>query len=93
LSLDGRPLGSLRFIFKYGAMISHCSSDMSCLLMQCISSQASTKAYIFLEISPKFLEQYGRILSFDLNTIETIGGGSARCMMAEIFSIREPGFE
>jgi len=40
-----------------------------------------------------FLEQYGKILSFDLTTIETIGGGSARCMMAEIFSIREPGFD
>ncbi|MCP4024238.1 MAG: hypothetical protein GY729_20525, partial [Desulfobacteraceae bacterium] len=41
----------------------------------------------------KFLRQYGEILSFDLTTIETIGGGSARCMMAEIFSIREPGFD
>ncbi|MBF0467865.1 MAG: hypothetical protein HQK61_03125, partial [Desulfamplus sp.] len=34
----------------------------------------------------KRLEQYGKILSVDLNTIETTGGGSARCMMAEIFS-------
>ena len=40
----------------------------------------------------RFLEQYGTILSFDLSTIERIGGGSARCMMAEVFSIREPGF-
>ncbi|MCP3898581.1 MAG: amidinotransferase [Desulfobacteraceae bacterium] len=32
------------------------------------------------------LEQYGKILSVDLTTIETVGGGSARCMMAEIFS-------
>ncbi len=32
------------------------------------------------------LEQYGRILHVDLETIETVGGGSARCMMAEIFS-------
>jgi hypothetical protein len=39
-----------------------------------------------------FLEQYGEILSFDLTTIEKIGGGSARCMMAEIFSIREKEF-
>ena len=37
------------------------------------------------------LERYGKILPMDLDTIETIGGGSARCMMAEIFSekIRE----
>lgn len=32
------------------------------------------------------LETFGRILPMDLTTIETIGGGSARCMMAEIFS-------
>lgn len=31
------------------------------------------------------LEKYGTILSADLNTIEACGGGSARCMMAEIF--------
>ncbi len=36
-----------------------------------------------------FLEQYGRILSFDLSVIEQVGGGSARCMMAEIFSVRQ----
>jgi len=32
------------------------------------------------------LETYGKILPMDLTTIETVGGGSARCMMAEIFS-------
>ncbi|MCK5100236.1 MAG: hypothetical protein KAR45_19150 [Desulfobacteraceae bacterium] len=32
------------------------------------------------------LEQYGKILPVDLTTIEAVGGGSARCMMAEIFS-------
>jgi hypothetical protein len=31
------------------------------------------------------VEKYSRILSSDLNTIETLGGGSARCMMAEVF--------
>jgi hypothetical protein len=31
------------------------------------------------------LEKYARILHPDLTTIETNGGGSARCMMAEIF--------
>lgn len=30
-------------------------------------------------------EKYGTILSANLQTIETCGGGSARCMMAEIF--------
>lgn len=31
------------------------------------------------------LEKHTRLLYADLNTIETYGGGSARCMMAEIF--------
>ena len=31
------------------------------------------------------ISKYCQILSSDLNTIETCGGGSARCMMAEIF--------
>lgn len=31
------------------------------------------------------IEKYDRIVHSDLHTIETCGGGSARCMMAEIF--------
>jgi hypothetical protein len=31
------------------------------------------------------LQKYGRIVDTNIETIETIGGGSARCMMAEIF--------
>ena len=31
------------------------------------------------------IEKYGPIVSSDLETIETCGGGSARCMMAEVF--------
>ena len=31
------------------------------------------------------LEKHGEIISSDLTTIETYGGGSARCMMAEVF--------
>lgn len=34
----------------------------------------------------KRLETHGKILSMNLTTIESVGGGSARCMMAEIFS-------
>ena len=33
----------------------------------------------------KAIEKYCPILSSDLETIETCGGGSARCMMAEVF--------
>lgn len=35
------------------------------------------------------LEKYARLLALSIPTIETIGGGSVRCMMAEIFL--EPG--
>lgn len=34
----------------------------------------------------KRLQAHGEILPMDLTVIESIGGGSARCMMAEIFS-------
>lgn len=46
----------------------------------------STQAYNSLskeQIST--LEKYNRIIHADLHTIESNGGGSARCMMAEIF--------
>jgi len=33
----------------------------------------------------KKLKNYGEILSSDITTIETCGGGSARCMIAEVF--------
>ncbi|MDA0196562.1 MAG: arginine deiminase-related protein [Bacteroidetes bacterium] len=35
------------------------------------------------------LEKHGEIIHSNLNTIETLGGGSARCMMAEIFLPRK----
>ena len=31
------------------------------------------------------LEKHGRIISFPIPTIESVGGGSARCMLAEVF--------
>lgn len=37
----------------------------------------------------KAINKYCEILSSDLNTIETCGGGSARCMLAEVFLPRE----
>ena len=36
------------------------------------------------------LQEYNELLPVDIPTIETIGGGSARCMMAEIFLERKP---
>ena len=33
----------------------------------------------------EMLGRYGEILALDIPTIETIGGGGVRCMMAEVF--------
>jgi hypothetical protein len=34
----------------------------------------------------KQLASHGKLLAFDVSTIETIGGGSVRCMLAEVFN-------
>lgn len=45
----------------------------------------STRAYESLtQAQRKELEEFANVLHFDLNIIETCGGGSARCMMAEV---------
>jgi hypothetical protein len=43
----------------------------------------------YLPQQQKRLEKYGKIIAVDLETIEAVGGGSARCMMAEVFSKKE----
>ena len=46
----------------------------------------SSKAYHSLNKSQiNQIQQYVQILHSPIDTIETLGGGSARCMMAEIF--------
>jgi hypothetical protein len=50
----------------------------------------STQAFESLnDIQVEILEKHNRIIHSSLNTIETVGGGSARCMMAEIFLERK----
>jgi hypothetical protein len=52
----------------------------------------STQAYRSLnDARLERLEKYNRIIHSSLNTIETAGGGSARCMMAEVFLQRKTG--
>lgn len=43
----------------------------------------------FTDDQIKIFERHAEILPVDLSTIETVGGGSARCMMAEIFNNQE----
>lgn len=40
----------------------------------------------FTDLQKTRLEQHGKLVPVKIDTIETVGGGSARCMMAEIFS-------
>lgn len=55
------------------------SKDEKILVMSQQAFQSLTEEQIF------HLEKYNKILYADLNTIETNGGGSARCMIAEVF--------
>ena len=55
------------------------SENENCLIM----SEKAKKAFTYEQ--RKILESYCKVFSSPLNTIEHIGGGSARCMIAEIF--------
>lgn len=62
-----------------GNMLQVQGKDKKYLVMSTDAHESLTPAQI------KTIEKYSEILSSDLSTIETCGGGSARCMMAEIF--------
>ncbi len=55
------------------------SGDKHYLVMSSAAYKSLTKA------QTQKIEEHCAILHSDLNTIETLGGGSARCMMAEVF--------
>lgn len=63
-----------------GNMLQVCSKSGKKLIVM------SQSAYNCLESDQRdVLSEHGKIIYSDLTTIETLGGGSARCMMAEIF--------
>jgi len=55
------------------------ANDKKYLVMSATALKSLNKGQI------NAIEKHCEILSADLNTIETCGGGSARCMMAEVF--------
>ena len=55
------------------------SNDKRYLVMSAAAHQCLTAKQI------EQLEKHAEILSSSLDTIEACGGGSARCMMAEVF--------
>lgn len=66
-----------------GNMLQVQGKDKKYLVMSTAAHKSLTQAQIAT------IEKYSEILSSDLTTIETCGGGSARCMMAEVFLPRE----
>ena len=50
---------------------------------------SSSAFHALTEIQKKQIQKYNDIIHSDLTTIETCGGGSARCMMAEVFLPRK----
>lgn len=62
-----------------GNMLQLQGTDKKYLIMSAAAHDVLTKEQI------ASIEKHCEILSSDLTTIETCGGGSARCMMAEVF--------
>jgi hypothetical protein len=62
-----------------GNMLQVGNEDENFLIMSKTALSSLTQSQI------KIIEKYSTIVAVDISTIETIGGGSARCMLAEIF--------
>ena len=50
-----------------------------------VIAMSSTAFHAFTSDQRERLSAHGKLLHADLSTIESVGGGSARCMLAEIF--------
>ncbi|GAB2646715.1 arginine deiminase-related protein [Vibrio panuliri] len=50
-----------------------------------VIAMSQTAYNAFTQAQRNQLASHGRILPFDVNTIETVGGGSVRCMLGEVF--------
>lgn len=86
LKKDGKEVIDITEIQMHhfaGNMLQVHGKDKKYLVMSTAAHNSLTEAQIAT------LEKYSEILSSDLTTIETCGGGSARCMMAEVFLPRE----
>ena len=67
-----------------GNMLQVQGDNSTYLVMSDAAYQSLTPAQI------NQLEQHTKILHTNLTTIETCGGGSARCMLAEVFNPLTP---
>jgi len=63
-----------------GNMLQVCNqNNEKFMIMSAAAYQSLTKKQLAM------IEQHSEIISSSLDTIEACGGGSARCMMAEVF--------
>ncbi|WP_431605809.1 citrulline utilization hydrolase CtlX [Aequorivita marisscotiae] len=82
LKKDGKeiiPITEAQMHHFAGNMLQVQGKDKKYLVMSSAAHNSLTKQQITT------IEKHCQILSSDLTTIETCGGGSARCMMAEVF--------
>jgi hypothetical protein len=75
----------------YAQMTSFCGNilNLKSVNGESIIVMSVTARWNFEDHQVNILQKYGRIVEVNINTIETVGGGSARCMMAEIFLPKE----
>lgn len=84
LKQDGKEIIAISEVQMHqfaGNMLQLASTNGSSYL---IMSETARKSLTSSQV--KTIEKYTTILSSDLETIETHGGGSARCMLAEVFN-------
>ena len=82
-----KELGLEVIIINYNQLNSFCGNILN------VHSKKGESLIVMSELAYKnfgaeqisVLEKYGRIIYSVISTIEAVGGGSARCMMAEIF--------
>lgn len=82
LRMDGKEIIAITEAQMHhfaGNMLQVQGKDKKYLVMSAVAHKSLTITQI------ETIEKHCQILSSDLTTIETCGGGSARCMMAEVF--------
>lgn len=86
-----KSLGLEVIEISYEQMSSFCGNilNLKSINNESIIVMSATARWNFNDEQINRLEKYGTIAEVNIGTIEYVGGGSARCMMAEIFLPKE----
>jgi len=86
-----KSLGLEVIEISYEQMSSFCGNilNLKSINNESIIVMSATARWNFNDEQINRLEKYGTIAEVNIGTIESVGGGSARCMMAEIFLPKE----